>query len=322
MFVAFAKRGFGFAAACFLLLPVHGAAQTAPTIRVASCVCDDIKTVLYGIRSGIFQKYGLNVEVVTVANGAAALASLVGGSTQVALTSDLPVFQGHAHGVGFTAVAPAQWYLSEAATAGTILVKKDSPIRSGRDLDGKTIAVQSLRDLNWAGTMAWIDATGGDSRTVKAVELPLPAVVPAIDDGRIDAGSVQTPFLEEGIAAGKVRILAKGYDAIGKRFEAALYVSMADYVNANRDAMSRWAHGMHDAVVYTNSHTAEMNDLVASFTKMDPAIVAKTFRTTDPEYLDPKTLQPVIDAAYRYKLIDRDFPAAEIFSSVLLRAPS
>jgi len=322
MFLAFAQRGFAFAAACFLLLTVNGGAQTAPVIHVASCVCDDIKTVLYGIRTGIFQKYGLNVEVVSVANGAAALASLVGGSTQVALSSDLPVFQGHARGVPFTVVAPAQWYLSEAATAGTILVKKSSPIQSGRDLNGKTIAVQSLRDLNWAGTMAWIDQTGGDSRTVKAVELPLPAVVAAIDEGRIDAGSVQTPFLEEGIASGKVRLLAKTYDAIGKRFEAALYVSMADYVAANRDAMSRFARGMHDAVVYTNSHPAEMAELVASFTKMDPALVARTLRTTDPEYMDAKWLQPVIDAAYRYKLIDRAFPAEEIFSSVLLRTPT
>jgi NitT/TauT family transport system substrate-binding protein len=322
MFAPFVKRGLGFAAACFLLLTVNGRAQTPPAIHVAACVCDDVKTVLYGIRTGIFQKYGLNVDLVNVSNGAAALASLIGGSTQVALSSVLPIFQGHARGVAFTAVVPAQWYLSEAATAGSLLVKKNSPIQRGSDLNGKTIAVQSLRDLNWAGTMAWIDQTGGDSKTVKAVELPLPAVIAAIDEGRIDAGSLQTPFLEEGIAAGKVRVLAKAYDAIGKRFESALYVSMADYVNANRDGMTRFARAMHEAVVYTNGHPTEMSDLVASFMKMDPALVARTPRTTDPEYLDPKWLQPVIDAAYRYKLIDRAFPAEELFSSVLLRGPS
>ena len=310
-----------FAAA--VLCSASGAgAQTLPTIHVAACVCDDVKTILYGIRTGIFQKYGVTVEVLTVANGAAALASLVGNSSQVALTSDLPIFQGHDRGVPFTVVAPAQWYLTEAATAGTLLVKKDSSIKSGRDLNGKTIAVQSIRDLNWAGTMAWIDLTGGDSHTVKAVELPLPAVVAAIDEGRVDAGSVQTPFLEEGLSSGKVRVLAKTYDAIGKRFEAAVYVSMADYVAANKDALARFARGMHESVAYTNSHPAEMTEIVATFTKMDPALVARTPRTTDPEYLDPKWLQPVIDAAFRYKLIERPFRAEDLFSSVLLRRPS
>lgn len=79
---------------------------------------------------------------------------------------------------------------------------------------------------------------------------------------------------------------------------------------------------MHDAAVYTNSHPAEMTEIVATFTKMDPVLVAHTLRTTDPEYLDPKTLQPVIDAAYRYKLIEREFRAEELFSSVVLRGPS
>ena len=322
MIAAGVRRAVGFTIVCALLCSGGGAAQSPPTIHVAGCVCDDLKTVYYGIQSGIFRKYGLSVETVTVANGAAALASLIGGSSQVALTSTLPLFQGHSRGVGFTIVAPAQWYLSDGATAGTMLVKKGSPIQSGRDLNGKTIAVQSLRDLNWAGTMAWIDQTGGDSRTVKAVELPLPAVVPAISEGRVDAGSVQTPFLEEGIASGQVRVVAKAYDAIGKRFEASVYVSMLDYVAANRDAFTRFARGMHEAVVYTNAHPIEMNDLVASFTKMDPAVVARTPRTTDPEWLEARWLQPVIDVAYKYKLIDRVFPAEELFSSVLVRAPS
>jgi NitT/TauT family transport system substrate-binding protein len=313
-------------AAAALAAGPPGGAQALPTVRVAGCVCDDLKTIHYGIKAGIFRRLGVNVEIVSVQNGSAAMASLVGGSSQVALTSAVPLLQGHARGVPFVIVAPAQWYLSESATAGTLLVKRDSSIQSGRDLNGKTIAVQSLRDLNWAGTMAWIDQTGGDSRTVKAVELPLPAVVAAIDEGRVDAGSVQTPFLEEGLASGKLRLLAKAYDAIGKRFEAAAYVSMADYVNANRDALSRFARGVHDANVYTNSpaHAAEMAELVASFTKMELAIVAKTPRTTDPEYLDAKTvatMQSLIDVAYKYKLIDKTFPAEELFSSVALRGP-
>jgi NitT/TauT family transport system substrate-binding protein len=322
MVPAFIERGLAFAAVAFACSASSGGGQALPVIHVAACVCDDVKSVYYGIRSGIFARNGLSVDVIPVANGAAALASLVGGSTQVALTSDLPIFQGHVRGIGFTIVVPAEWYISDAATAGTLLVKKDSPIQSGRDLTGKTVAVQSLRDLNYAGLMTWIDATGGDSRSVKAVELPLPAVVAAIDDGRVDAGSVQTPFLQEGLASGKVRVLAKTYDAIAKQFEAAVFVSMADYVGANRDAMMRFVRGMHEAVVYTNAHPAELTDLVASFTKMDRALVAKTLRTTDPEYLDPKWLQPVIDTAFRYKLIDREFRAEELFSGVLLRAPS
>lgn len=305
---------------CVLAFTTGGRAQDLPTVRVAGCSCDDFKTVYYGVRSGLFRRAGVNVEIVTVANGAAAMASVVGGSTQAALTSVVPLLQAHQHGVPFQIVSPAQWYLSDAAT-NMLFVRKDSTVRSGRDLNGKTLAVQSLKDLNSVATLAWIDKTGGDSRTTKMIELPLSAVAAAIDEGRVDAGSLQSPFFEQALASGKVRFLAKNYDAIGKRFEAAVYVSMGDYVNANLEVMGRFARAMHEAIVYVNGHLAETVDLVASYTGIDPAVVARSARTTDPEYLEARFLQPLIDISYKYKLIDRAFPADELFSSVLPRAP-
>ena len=57
------------------------------------------------------------------------------------------------------------------------IVRKDSPIKTGRDLNGKTFAVPALMDLNQIAAMAWIDQTGGDSRTVKIVEIPASTAV-------------------------------------------------------------------------------------------------------------------------------------------------
>ena len=80
---------------------------------------------------------------------------------QVAFTSLPAVLQAHVRGVGFKIVAPAQYYLTEAPTVG-LIVKKDSPIRTGRDLNGTTIATSSLKDLNSTATLAWMDKNGGD----------------------------------------------------------------------------------------------------------------------------------------------------------------
>jgi NitT/TauT family transport system substrate-binding protein len=295
-------------------------AQELPKILVAGPPIDDFKTVYYGMRSGLFHKYGVDVNAQAVNSGAAALAGLIGNSVQVAFTSVPAVLQGFARGVGFRVVAPAQWYLSEAATSA-LFVKANAPIKSGRDLNGKTVAVQSLKDLNWAVTLAWIDSTGGDSKTVKVVELPNSAVLPAIEDGRVDAGSLASPFLEQGMSSTKVKFLAKNYDAVAKRFQASVFVSTADYIAANTDAMSKFVHAMHDSIVYTNTHLAETVPLVASYTGVEPAVVARSVRAIDPEYIDPKDLQPVIDVEFRYKVIDRTFNADDVISSIALRRP-
>lgn len=187
---------------CILLVPTVGRTQELTTIRVSCPPVDSVHPVYYGVQSGLFRKYGLNVEIVSVNSGAAAMASVIGGDTQVANTSVIPLLQAHARGVPLQIVSQGAEYRSEAAPIA-LYVRSDSPIRTGRDLNGKTIAVQSLRDLNWAATLAWIDQNGGESRTVKVIELTVPSVIPAIEEGRIDAGSLVPPFMEEGVAPGR-----------------------------------------------------------------------------------------------------------------------
>lgn len=319
-----AIRNAALAVVCVLFLGASARSADLTTFRVSGCTtCDDFKSVHYGVQSGIFRKYGLNVEIFPSSNGTAALAALVGGSVQAVNASAVAVLQAYVRGIPLRIVAPGQWYLSEAPTTA-LFVKSDSPIHSGRDLDGKTISVLSLNDLTFAATEAWIAKTGGDISTMKVIELPFPTVLPALEEGRIQAGSVGSPFMQQATASGQARMVAATYDAIAPRFEAVMWVSTVDQIAANRDVMSRFARAMHDIVLFTNdpAHRAEMNALVASYTHVDPDVVAASPRAVDPEYLEARFLQPVIDVAYRYKLIDRELRPEDLFSSVLLRPPS
>jgi len=258
------------------------------------------------------------VEATTVSSGNAALAALAGGSVDVAFTSLLPVAQGHLRGVPFRIVAPAGWYISDQPQL-MMLVKKNSSIRNGRDLNGKTIASASLRDLNVAGMLAWIDQNGGDSHSVRIVEIPNSALLAALDEGRIDAAILITPFLDQALASGKTRVLAKAYDAIAKRFETAGLVASADYIAKNQDAMTRFARAMHESIVYTNAHMPQTVDLVASYSGVEAAIIAKSVRATDPEYLEAKNIQPLINVAAKYGILEKSFDANEIISEVAVR---
>jgi hypothetical protein len=54
---------------------------------------------------------------------------------------------------------------------------------------------------------------------------------------------------------------------------------------------------------------------------MDAAVIAGMVRPTYPAALDPRDIQPIIDAEAKYKAIDHGFPAAELISPAALRAP-
>jgi NitT/TauT family transport system substrate-binding protein len=298
------------------VVPVQS--QTVPTLRVAGPPLDAYKAAYYAQKAGLFRKYGVNVELSAVSSGTAAMAAISGGAIDLAFTAILPAIQAHAKGIEFRIVAPAGWY-DTAAPQLLMLVRKDSAVQNGRDLAGKTIGCTALKDLSCTAMAAWIDQNQGDSKGVKTLELPNPALLAALEEGRIDAATFVTPFLDQAMASGKVRVLAKNYDAIAKKFQTAGYITTADESAKNTDALHRFALAMRDAEVYTNAHLAETVDLVAGYSGIPAPAVAKSVRATDPENVDPRNIQPLIDVAAKYGIIDRAFPADEIISPAAIR---
>jgi NitT/TauT family transport system substrate-binding protein len=312
--------GLVFTLAAVLLAGQSAGSQTALTVvRAVGPPNDGFKAVFYGVKSGIFKKYGLDVQTSIVASGAAAAAALSGGAADIAYTNILTLIQAYTHNVPMVFVASGAIQLP-GKTQTDILVAADSPIKTGKDLNGKTLGSSSLRDINAAASLAWIDKTGGDSKSVKVVEVPASAGPAFLEEHRADAVVLNEPAVSQAVATGKVRILVAPYDSLGVGMVAG-FAAMAPYVAQNRDAMTRFAKAMHEASVYTNAHGPETVDMVAAYSGVQPEVVAKSARFIDAEYLEPRYLQPMIDLCAQYGLIDKDFPAAEVIGTVAVKPP-
>ena len=296
----------------------RAAGQTLEKIRVLGPPNDGFKAIYYGVEGGIFKRYGVTVEISLVSSGAVGTSAVIGGAGEVVYTNTLTLSQAHGHDVPLVYLAPGALTLSESSPTFT-LVRSDSTIRTGRDLDGKTVSSPALRDVNAIATMAWIDKNGGDSKTVHMIELPAATAAAALEEGRADAITMNEPFVSQALASGKARILARPYQAVGTRLMTAGFAAMAPVIERNLDQMSRFARAVHDAALYTNSHLAETIPMVARYSGAAPEVIGKSIRMVDLEYLDPATLQPLVDLSARYGLIDRAFPATEIISSAALR---
>ena len=82
--------------------------------------------------------------------------------------------------------------------------------------------------------------------------------------------------------------------------------------------MRRFAQAMHESQLYVNAHLPETADLVSSYTKIAPDVVAKSQRIVDAEYASPDILQPIIDALAKYTSTGKTFPARELISPYAL----
>lgn len=303
------------------MLPGAVSGQALPTIRVASPPSEDAAPLLYALHAGLFAKYGVNVQLQQMTSGSAIAAAVAGNAVDVGFSSLQAIISGHMRGVPFQLVAPGGQYDPNEPYA-YMLVRKDDPIRTAKDLAGKTIGSPALKDLDWVASTAWIEKNGGDPKASKFIELPNPALLPALLDGRIDAFSLGMPWVQQALDSGKVRVLGKSFEAISPHFLMTAWFSTNAFAEKNKEAMQGFERAMRDAALYNNAHHDQMVPLLADFTKLDPALIARTIKGSQPPYLDPKAVQPMIDISARYQLIEKGFNASEIISPIALKAGS
>jgi NitT/TauT family transport system substrate-binding protein len=301
------------AAAAFAVPASMRSARAADrvTLQVGQALEDDAGVVFYGIATGVFAKLGLDVVVSKTASGSAGAAAVAGGTLALAKGSIVSAVAAHARGVPFLVIAPSMLYSVEHPVSG-LLVRADSPFRTGRDLNGKTIGVSSLIDSRVLSIKAWVDQNGGDTQTLKFTEIPSATVVAALDTGRIDATSASDPLLFDALASGRVRSIAEPNGAVAKRFVITGWFTTRDYTVRNADAVRRFKTGYAACAAYANAHPKEMAQYIAPFTGIDEARLSKWDRAQIATSLEPADIQPVIDVAAKYHLIDKAFPAAEM----------
>jgi len=227
------------------------------------------------------------------------------------------IITAHAHGIPLQIVAPGSIYQSVRPN-DMLIVRKDSPITKASDLNGKVIGASALGDLNSTATFAWMDQNGGDSKSVHVIELPLSAAPAALETGRIDAANFLEPRLSELLRTGNVRVLAKAYDAIGKRFLVSCFVATSDYSAANRDTIALYAQAQCEANAFANAHPDQTAPWLAEFAKIDVQEVLDSKREVFAESIRTSDLQVIIDAAARYKVIDHAFDARDLISPAVL----
>jgi NitT/TauT family transport system substrate-binding protein len=294
-------------AACWsIAAPARG--QPASTLHIAAVPLESASEAAYARDMGFFAKSGIVSDIQTMVNGAAIAAAIVSGGIDVGFIPLDVLASIHQKGIPLVVIAPCTEYVSGAQT-GALLVSADSPVHSGKDLEGKTIAVVALNGVTHLATRAWIDRNGGDSATVKFVELPPSAMPAALNAGRVDAAYDGEPYLE--IAKKTSRVLFYGNDAIAKHYLSSAWCADIAWARDHLDVVDRFAVAMHETAAWANKNQARAGELFATYSKTDPAIVASTPRVRFTERLTPALIQPLIDAAAKYNGF-KSFPAQDI----------
>ncbi len=288
---------------------VAGLAQ-GTTIRVATSPNDSGAEAFYAQDMRFFKKAGLDVEVIAIGNASLIHSGVLSGSIDIGSTSIPPAALAHERGLPYVLIAPGAIYSSKTPTSA-LVVAKNSPIKTGGDLNGKTIGVRDLTNVGSVATEAWIDQNGGNAKTIKFVELPDSAAAPAVVQGRVDAASIAEPFLDEALKL-DTRILAPTYSAIANEFMIGAWFSTLDYAKSHPDVIRKFAAVVLETARWANKNQTRSAQILAKYAKV--TVSPTMARVGYAERLTPSQIQPLIDAAARYGTIKGSFPASDLFA--------
>ena len=292
-------------------LPATASAEPALPLNVGISLIESYAEALYADKRGFFTAGGLAAKTQTLPGGGGPMAfAVVSGALDAAVANVGTIAAAHLRGLPVYAIAPCGLYSSSAPTT-VLAVAKDSPLASARDLNGKTIGVTTLHDLQQAACMAWIEANGGDASSVRFVEVSTPQLAVALGAGRVAAGMLTEPMLT--ISRNDVRTFATPYDAVAKTLVISAWLVNKTWYDANAEAAARLTAVIRTTARWANANRAATAAILASSANISTDALAHMQRVTYAEDRALAQIQPVIDASAKYGFLSRTFPAADLF---------
>jgi NitT/TauT family transport system substrate-binding protein len=292
----------------FLASAARVVAQPLTHVTIVTSPSDAGGEVYYGAENGTFKKYGLDVEIISLRGGAAVAAAMSSGQYEIGQGNVVSIAAAREKGVPFVLVAPANVYDAKASTS-TLIVPKDSPIKSLADLKGKTVANIELRDIGNVALDIMLEKANLPVSTIRVVELPASEMGAALARGTVDSAFIIEPYLSAAMPDN--RVLALPYSAIAPRFQIASYFSTADWLRGHADVAGRFRSAIREVARWANGNHALSAAILEKYTKIH--VSATQTRATYAEELDPRLLQPILDAAAKDRVLSAPIRPATLF---------
>ncbi len=241
---------------------------TSPTISNAS--------LYLATEDGTFAKNNLDVTPVVIQSGAQAIPQLLNGQIQFAAADPLSSILTISKNVPLEIVVGGNVVPSDQSKDPSGLIAKgSSSIQSLAGLDGKTVAVNALNSLAQVGLEAAIDAKGGNSKSVKFVEVGFPQMVAAVQSGTVDAAATNEPFITAAKAAGDREIPFGGLATSMAGVPQVVYLTSKSYASSHPDVVKAFAASINAADTTLGQNPGLIRTVGAKSTTINAATLAK-----------------------------------------------
>ncbi|WP_175988775.1 ABC transporter substrate-binding protein [Microbacterium tenebrionis] len=283
--------------------PSGGSSGDLTPVTVGLLPIAPAAAVQLGIDEGIFEKHGLDVTVQSGQGGAALLPAVSSQSIEFAVGNPLSVLVAVSQGLGMEIIAGYSAITTPEPSG--IVVMEDSGIDTWADLEGKTVALNAVNTQGDLGTMAMVEADGGDPSKVSFTEIPFPDQLAQLEQGHIDASWTPEPFLTASLETPGVKWLGDPLTAIDDLYTMVTFTSTA-YADANPEVTDAFAAAIAESTALAMDDDELYRQAIVDYTGMDAEVVANIRLEALSGDLDPSIIEELSATALKYGFLDTE----------------
>jgi len=266
-----------------------GGKTTRVTVGVIPIV--DVAPLYLGQKKGFFAERGIELKTVTAQGGAAIIPGVVSGQFQFGFSNTTSLMLAQTKGV------PVKSVVNGAASNGkvgadvtAVLVKKDSPVKSAKDLAGRTVAVNTLQNIGDTTVRESVRKAGGDPTKVKFVEIPFDQMPAALDGGRVDAAWMGEPAQTVAKAQG-ARVVASPFAETDPKLTVATWFTSAKITQQDPALVKNFTDAMTQSLEYATAHPDEARQILTTYTKIGGDVLSGLILPAWPPQVDTASLE-------------------------------
>lgn len=263
----------------------------------------DVASIYVGEAEGIFEEHGLDLTLTQAQGGAAIVPGVQSGDLDFGFSNVVSLVIARDQGLPIKGVATGPQTTGEPdEDFAAVMVPEGSGVESMADLEGMTVAVNTLNNINHLMLNEGVRQAGGDPSAVDVVEVAFPDMVGQLESGNVEAITAVEPFVTIGETSGFERIYGFFAEPV-EDLSVSAYFTTEEKIEQEPEIVEAFTAAMKESQQFSEDNPEIVRETLPEYTTIDPEILGDLAIPRFPQEHHRGSLQEVIDAADLFDLI-------------------
>lgn len=282
-------------------------------VRLGYIPIGDCLTAYVAKDMGYFADEDISVEFIPMQSGNQIASAIESATADIGWSNTISVIMAHDAGSEYVFLTSGALNIEGIHNTHSLLVKKDSKIKSFSELSGKNIAINAKGTINELSLIAMADEHKVDISTIGIIEVPFVEMENELKKETVDAILAVEPFVTLSIMHDVSKILIRNiHSCYGERFLIASWFAKKEWVEKNPLISGAFIRAINRATEFIEKHPEIASHYLLNNTKLTKELLHQISVPAFSTRFDASDLQKMINVAYKYHFIRSTFSADEL----------